>query len=379
MAQTVDHAASATTGKTPTVLVYTPGIRGYFVDGSDEYVGGREQQYSQLVPRLHQNGLDVHAVVYNAPDEDTDVTYHEIRHPDSRQFTHLSFLRDVTAIYRNVDPDIMLQSGAQASTYIFRMLSGLHGVPFVFHWATDADQSGEVVPPKHVGPPLYRASRRRADLNIVQTQKQADLIDEPAVVIPNILDTRIAWKQASGDAVLWLATIEPAKSPERFVELARALPHREFRMAGRITGPDAFQNQIRNQIETTPNITHLGQIPREEIPTYLSEGRCLVNTSDYEGFSNTYLEAACSKLPIVSLFHDPNDMIEQQTAGIVVDKSPVDLPTAVETMFDDSMWNQYRTGCEQIVRDHEPDPIVQSFSEALRELAVETPNKVSVQ
>ena len=369
---TVEHETSDTTGETPTVLVYAPGIRGYFVDGSDEYVGGREQQYSQLVPRLQQNGLDVHAIVYDAPTGDTAVTYHEIRHPDSRPFSHLSFLRDVTTAFENSDPDVVLQSGAQASTYILRLLSGFRGVPFVFHWATDADLNGDVVPPKGVGPALYRACRRRADLNIVQTTKQAELIDEPSIVVPNILDTRVEWKEASGASVLWLATIEPAKFPERFVELARALPHREFRMAGRVKGPVDFQNQIHRQIETTPNLTHVGQIPREAVSNYLSEGRCLVNTSDYEGFSNTYLEAASSKLPIVSLYHDPNDMIEQHNAGIVVDNSPADISTAVETMFDDSMWNQYRKGCEQIVRDHQPEPIVRSFSEALKELTLQT-------
>lgn len=382
MAQTVERGVSATTTtttETPTVLVYTPGVRGYFVDGFDEYVGGREQQYSQLIPRLQQQSLDIHAVVYDAPDGHTDVTFHEIRHPDSRPLSYLSFLRDVTAVFRAADPDIVLQSGAQASTYIFRMLSGLQEVPFVFHWATDADHSGEVVPPSYVGPVLYRASRRRADLNIVQTQKQADLIDEPAVVVPNILDNRLAWKEAGGEHVLWLATIEPDKFPERFVELARTLPHREFRMAGRVRGPESFQTDIRRQIETTPNITHVGEIPREEIPNYLSEGRCLINTSDYEGFSNTYLEAASSKLPIVSLFHDPNNMIERHQAGIVVDKSPGDIATAVETMFDDAMWETYRDGCEQIVQEHEPEPIVQSFSEALRELTAATTKELSAQ
>jgi len=371
MAQLLEDKTSVKTVETPTVLVYAPGIRGYFLEESDEYVGGREQQYSQLVPRLQQNGLEVHAIVYDAPTGVTDVTYHEIRHPDSRPFTHLSFLRDVTTVFQHTDPDIVLQSGAQASTYILRLLSGLRSVPFVFHWATDADLHGDVVPPKGVGPALYRACRRRADLNIVQTQKQAELIDEPSIVVPNILDTRIEWKEASGEYVLWLATIEPDKFPKRFVELARALPHREFRMAGRITGPETFQTTIRRQIEATDNITHVGQIPREEIPTYLSEGRCLVNTSDYEGFSNTYLEAACSKLPVVSLFHDPNNMLEQQHAGIVVDKSPGDIATAVETMFDDTMWEQYQHGCEEIVREHQPEPIVQSFSEALKELSTD--------
>lgn len=377
MVSQTDFDTQTTTGGAPTVLVYTPGIHGYFDEESDAYVGGREQQYSQFVPRLQRAGLNVHAVVYNAPDHRTDVTYHEIRHPSAREFAHLSFLRDITTVFSRSDPDIVLQCGSQASTYIFRILSGLQGVPFVFHWATDADLTGEKVPPKHIGPLLFRVCRERADLNIVQTKQQADLINEPAVIIPNIMDTRLEWKQASGDQVLWLATIAPPKSPHRFFELARSLPQRQFRMAGKLFGPEEFKTRIAREIERTENVEHLGGIPRQQVPAFLSTGRCLVNTSDYEGFSNTYLEAAASQLPIVSLSHDPNDIIEQHDAGIVVDKSSADLSTAVESMFDDATWEKYREGCKQITSNHQPEPIVESLYTTLSDLVGGLPSEIS--
>ncbi|WP_318568644.1 glycosyltransferase [Salinigranum marinum] len=362
-------AASPSTGELR-VLVYTPGIRGYFVQDSAEYVGGREQQYSLLVPRLQQRpGLDVHAIVYDVPETKTDVTYHEIRHPSARPVSHLSFLRDVQRIWQAVDPDIVLQSGAQASTYVLGGFCAFYGTPFVFHWASDADQHGRKVPPSYLGPRLYRLSRAAATLNIVQTTKQREVVNGRSELIPNILDERREWKQASGNDVLWLGSIRDKKHPERFVQLASELPSREFKMAGGFRGSDQFETRLSRLIAETPNLTHVGSVPREEVPEYLATGRCLVNTSDVEGFSNTFLEAAAAGLPIVSFSHDPNDLIEQHDAGIVVEKTSLSLAEAVERVFDETAWERYRKGCGEIAQRHEADAIVDSFHTVLLETA----------
>lgn len=369
MDATVGQPTPTTHAGTHRVLVYTPGIRGYFVDGSRDYIGGREQQYSLLVPRLQSSGLDVHAIVYEAPTEDTGVTYYEIRHPRERRMSYLSFIQDIYGVWRAVEPDVVLQSGAQANTYVLRLMTALSGVPFVFHWASDADRLGLKAPPRHLGPILYRASRASAALNIVQTKQQAAMIKEPAVVIPNVLDVRIDWQSAAGEKVLWLGSIRPVKRPERFIHLARSLPHRQFEMAGGFRGPELFNENIRRQIELTANLTYAGVIPRSQLPSYLASGRCLVNTSDVEGFSNTFLEATASELPVVSVSHDPNDLVQQYDAGIIVSETSLTLAEAVERTYDDATWGRFRSGCRQITRLHDPDPIVADLCEALTAVA----------
>jgi glycosyltransferase involved in cell wall biosynthesis len=142
-------------------------------------------------------------------------------------------------------------------------------------------------------------------------------------------------------------------------------------MAGRFRGTDQFKTQTAQLIREIPNITHVGKVPREQIPEYLSTGRCLVNTSEVEGFSNTFLEAAASGLPIVSTSHDPNDMIERHGAGIVVEKTSLTLAEAVEQTFDDDAWEQYRRGCHEIAERHEPEPVVDSLHAALLETATQ--------
>ena len=41
-----------------------------------------------------------------------------------------------------------------------------------------------------------------------------------------------------------------------------------------------------------------------------------MNTSDFEGFPNTFVEAALEKTPVVSFKVDPNKMFEEHCAGI---------------------------------------------------------------
>ena len=53
----------------------------------------------------------------------------------------------------------------------------------------------------------------------------------------------------------------------------------------------------------------------DEVNKVLSESHILVNTSEYEGFSNTYIQAWMRKVPVVALNSDPDDVIKTKGIG----------------------------------------------------------------
>jgi glycosyltransferase involved in cell wall biosynthesis len=57
-------------------------------------------------------------------------------------------------------------------------------------------------------------------------------------------------------------------------------------------------------------------VPFDEIERYYRHATLLVNTSDAEGFPNSFLQAGKYGVPIVSLNADPDGMLSEYGAGV---------------------------------------------------------------
>jgi len=116
--------------------------------------------------------------------------------------------------------------------------------------------------------------------------------------------------------IVWIANIKPIKQPEIFIELARSCSDLDakFVMVGRpMLGPD--QVELEKKIEDVSNLEYRGELPLPEAEDLISRASILVNTSESEGFSNTFLQAWMSGIPVVSLNSDPDDVIKRNKIG----------------------------------------------------------------
>jgi glycosyltransferase involved in cell wall biosynthesis len=120
--------------------------------------------------------------------------------------------------------------------------------------------------------------------------------------------------------VLWIANLKPLKNPHAFVRLARDLSHRRdisFVMIGRALEQDDWTNNLLEQIASVPNLEYLGPRTQEEVNEALEKADLLVNTSHYEGFSNTFIQAWMRRVPVVSLTVDPDRLLTRGGLGAV--------------------------------------------------------------
>jgi glycosyltransferase involved in cell wall biosynthesis len=117
--------------------------------------------------------------------------------------------------------------------------------------------------------------------------------------------------------VVWVANIKPLKQPETFVDLAERLgtvTDAEFIMIGR-PGSAKYQRRLESRIRKVRGLTYLGERSMDEINRILAESHIFVNTSEYEGFPNTFVQAWLHEVPVVSLHVDPDDVLTKQGLG----------------------------------------------------------------
>ena len=70
-------------------------------------------------------------------------------------------------------------------------------------------------------------------------------------------------------------------------------------------------------MEQTPNLQYLGPKTQEEVNNLLAKSHVFVNTSEREGFPNTFIQAWFRKVPVVSLTVNPDRLIDRHRLGYV--------------------------------------------------------------
>jgi glycosyltransferase involved in cell wall biosynthesis len=170
---------------------------------------------------------------------------------------------------------------------------------------------------------MLRCGIRKSGAIVAQAEYQDTLLQslyarKAEAVIPNFHpEESEPLVKANPMKVVWVANIKPKKQPEYFIELAQALsgcPQLEFIMVGR---PDEgnYQKKIDAQLQQCGRVKYLGELPVDEVNALLREASIFVNTSEVEGFPNTFIQAWLRGVPVVSLQFDPDQVLVKESIG----------------------------------------------------------------
>lgn len=171
---------------------------------------------------------------------------------------------------------------------------------------------------------LFEYGFKRADAIIVQSENQHKLLKEnygiDGTIIRNIYPEKNHFKVFQKKHILWVANLREFKRPELYLDIAKKFPQEKFIMIGGSAYNSKYYDNIKNTAESIPNLDFKGFIPFEETEQYFDGAKFFVNTSKYEGFPNTFLQAWCRGIPVVT-FVDPERTISQKKLGMVVTSS----------------------------------------------------------
>jgi glycosyltransferase involved in cell wall biosynthesis len=119
--------------------------------------------------------------------------------------------------------------------------------------------------------------------------------------------------------IAWLGIYRAQKNLKLLFQIASILKHDHFVVAGKEgVNCDEDSRYYLEKLKQLPNVTFSGFLERKDILPFLSKARFLLNTSHYEGFSNTFLESWSVGTPVISSVQvNPDSIISKYDLGIV--------------------------------------------------------------
>jgi len=293
--------------KSPKVCFISLSSYGYF-NPSIGYTGGGAQRQLYLLSQELKSSFDVHFIVgdYSQPktEKRAGVTLHRGYEPESSSKTNT--ISTLFNIMRQIDADIYIDRNTPSTAAATFLCSRLLRKKWLYNVANDANI---VERPSELSFPLrwlYARSMRNADGIIAQTAHQSSLIRENYGRSVNVVPNGYPPLNQSEDSLereyfLWVGRLDKTqKQPRIFLELAETHPEYEFRLIGPSENmSDGYD--LKRKINLQENIEYLGAVRPDRIHKYYSRAIALVNTSEFEGFPNTFLESWRVGTPVLSL------------------------------------------------------------------------------
>ena len=325
-------------------------IHSYFESGLEQGVGGAERQQYLIAQQLRDDGIPVSVITldYDVTSPETidgiDV-WKEIPNTRGSLKAPIKAVSLLSAL-RKVDADVYYVRGNDFLCIVTSLYCRFTDSKFVYAVANDSDIEPQYLNERNLLlKKLYLSSVKSADAVTVLTPHQKTVLDRhhgiDSTVVPCGYDLPPKGELLGHDDrefVLWVGRLDPdQKKPERYLQIAEDTPDVPFVMIGPPDNDDegrTYFESIKTQAESLDNVEFIEFVPPDEIHEYFRKASLLVNTSDYEGFGNVFLEAWRYATPVVTLHYTLHGVIDEQNVGIHAD-SMDDLSTTVRTLHQD--------------------------------------------
>jgi len=295
-----------------------------------------------------------------------EIGAHSIWRSDIKTFDEVNADVYITAGNGELTADIVYYCKAKGKKFILLSGSDLDFDP-------DIKSNSQYVTPYGVNGFLMQYTLGHADAFILQTERQRNLLREhfqrDGVVIRNPVDLTQKFPPVqSSKVVLWVGKSDLVKRPELALKLAKEFPEYDFKFIMSFSNENIHIETLA-KAKNLPNVTILPYIPYEQVEEIYAKAGLLVNTSVFEGFPNTFLQAAKYGVPILSLNVDPDGMLTEHGCGMYCHGDFATMkPALAKLMAKDTARECGANGLEYVRKYHDKTVIGRQFEEALLSL-----------
>jgi len=220
------------------------------------------------------------------------------------------------------DADVYYTSCAGMHVGLVSMFCMRHSRRLVFRTASDTDCDPSSLLIRYWRDRrLYRFGLAHADAILVQSESQARALKRNFGLASRVAGMLVEkpGQDAERDIdVLWVSNIRQLKRPDRVLRLAAEMPEARIHMVGgSLPGEEALYRKVRADAALLPNVTFHDRQSYWDTNAIYDRARVFVNTSDIEGFPNSYLQSWMRGVPVVT-YIDPDGLIGRNGLGTVV-------------------------------------------------------------
>jgi glycosyltransferase involved in cell wall biosynthesis len=338
-------------------------------------IGGESVQQTLLARALAQRGHDVSMVVADLGQADgalwDTIRVFKAYRPDAGvrvlRFFHPRWTRLWSALER-ADADLYYASCAGMHVGLLALFCRRFHKRFVFRSASESDCDPARLLVRFARDRwLYAFGLRRADAVLVQSLSQAEALAQNYGLggrVAGMLVENTLSRAARDIDVLWVGNIRQVKRPDRVLDLADRMPQRRIHLVGGpLAGEEALFRGVTRAASARPNVAFHGRVSYWDVNTLYLRARLLLNTSDVEGFPNSYLQAWIRGVPVVTRI-DPDGVIAREGLGIAT-RSTQEMVDAVSLLLTDrAAWTAASERCRAFVaREYDEDKVLRPYLE----------------
>jgi len=290
----------------------------YFFPGKIKQAGGHTRIYNLSRAFAKKPGYKVFCITGDFGQPDI-IEKHGVTLVKAPIDNPLAFLK-VLKIIKNLKPDILVDLCASPRLFLYSVLKRFIDFNYVFLTCCDNDVNGNYKKVENIFfHCLYISGLKNADRIVAQVPEHQMLLkqnynQDSDLVLSPYFD--IKEKQTTKNKIiLWVGRAAYYKRPDIFINLAEKFTDQHFVM---ICNQSSYDNGFMRKIKKgniPANLKFYEYVPYPEMQRFYEKAMFIVNTSDYEGFPNTFIEAAINNTPILSLNSDPNGMLSAHGAG----------------------------------------------------------------
>ena len=273
---------------------------------------------------------------------------------------------------RRADAQIYVIKTFSAGMVLTGWFCRRHKRAFVYRTAHRYDCDGTYRRRKPLLGWAFDRTLRRAKVVLAQNEADAKLLAERvgirAEVIPN--GHRLGqMDEKERDLILWVGRTAEFKRPEVFIELARKNPEEKFCMICQQATEDKDYSGLMKQAGEAENLEFISSVPFHEIGRYFQRAKVLVNTSEAEGFPNTFIQACKCGTPILSLKVNPDGFLDKYGCGICANGDKQIFEAKLRFLLKTEVREEYGLKGRQYVEEqHDIGRIVEEYKTIFRKL-----------
>ena len=318
--------------------------------------GGAELQVALLARELARRGIEV-VIVGGDTGQQDGVVIEGVKIRSGGQFhsgnpaAMLAAIPRVFSVIREERPDWVFLLGWTAWMALMVAMRRALG----FRCGLDSELTGDFRRENPVRGGLFEWGVSQCDLRYAMTERQRALFSKrgwSCGMYRNLILPR-TFEPAGAKSVdfLWVSRCQPVKRPHFFLDLVEALPSRFFEMVCPCEDV-ALWDSVAKRAASLPNLRFIEKVPYHEIQSHYDAARVFVNTSEWEGWPNSFIQAGLGRTALLSLAVNPDGIFERFGLGCYAAGDFEKLKADARSMMvDEAVLEGMQAGCARFVAE----------------------------